>query len=766
MLKPSIPADEAERLSRLRSYNILDTPAEKTFDDLTALAARICRAPMAAVTLIDVERQWFKSNFALAITETPRDVSFCGHVILGRGLFVVPNASTDPRFMDNPMVIGEPHIRFYAGAPLIVEGGHAIGVLCVVDRVPRELTPDEAENLTVLAHQVTSQMELRFNLARLQLELKQRAEQAVRIEASEAFARSTVDALSAHVAILDADGTILSVNEAWRRFAGANGGQGQFAEGWNYLNTCDAATGRYAAESGSVAHGIRSVLRGETDLFELEYPCHAPTKNRWFIVRVSRFAGDGPARAVVTHEDVTQRRAAEESLQHNALHDALTGLPNRTLFHARVAECLRHAHRDSGYKFAVLYVDLDRFKLVNDSLGHAAGDRLLTTVAQRLRESLRSTDAIAISDNVIDGDQSVVARLGGDEFTVLLDGIKEPSEAARVAERLLATVCQPVSLDGNVVEITASIGIAVGDDTYTAETDLLRDADDAMYKAKDSGKNRYAMFDDALHAESVARLVLERDLRTALERQEFTLHYQPILSLRTGRLAGFEALIRWTKDGRLVSPAEFIPVAEDMGLINPIGAWVLHEAGHQLARWQARFPSLPRFNMSANLSRRQLTDPNLLATLQDMLRTTGIEPRLFKLEITESTIMADTASGLRVLDAIKSTGVRLSIDDFGTGYSSLSCLHEFPADELKVDRRFVGDMVTHPEVASVLRSVITLAHNLKLKVVAEGIEDDEQRMLLQTMGCDYGQGYLFSRPLSVQAAEDFLNARASIAQAA
>ena len=449
-------------------------------------------------------------------------------------------------------------------------------------------------------------------------------------------------------------------------------------------------------------------------------------------------------------------KRAGERMAHQALHDALTGLPNRTLFQDRVGRCLARARRDGGYRFAVLFLDLDRFKVVNDSLGHAAGDKLLTAVAARLAECVREADGVA---RVGGGDgraERVVARMGGDEFTVLLDGLGEPGDAARVAERILAAVGRPVEFEGHEIATSASIGVVIGGPDYGSHEDVLRDADAAMYEAKARGKNRYAIFDEAVHATAVARLRLESDLRRAIERGELVLHYQPIVSLRTRDVVGLEALVRWRRDGRLVSPADFIPVAEETGIIVPVGRWVLAEACRQMAAWRAKHPSLPPAWVSVNVSRRQLGDPELVAHVARVIGESGVDPSLVKLELTESVIMEDGEAARRTLLRLKELGVRVSMDDFGTGYSSLSCLHRFPIDELKVDRSFVLDHDGRRDAAAVVYAVVNLAHNLGIRVVAEGLEHAEHVAFLQALDCDYGQGFLFAPPLEAGEAEAFL----------
>jgi diguanylate cyclase (GGDEF)-like protein len=427
---------------------------------------------------------------------------------------------------------------------------------------------------------------------------------------------------------------------------------------------------------------------------------------------------------------------SNQALVHQASHDILTGLPNRALFHERIQNALRQMHADSSYRVAILFLDLDRFKVINDSLGHRAGDALLVAVANRLERCLAESSAAR---------DRLVARMGGDEFTVMLGGTANASEAERVAQRILQTVCQPVSFDGQELTVTASVGIVEPTPGHLAKAaDLIRDADAAMYRAKGLGKNRVAKFDTALHEAAVRRLRLETDLRRARERGELQLHYQPIVNLSDRKLLGFEALIRWKRDGRLVSPADFIPIAEDTGLINDIGTWVLNEAAQQLAQWQREQPLL---TMSVNLSNRQLADPHLVATVRETLQTWSIPPASIVLEVTESVIMSDPETARQVLAELKQTGVKLSMDDFGTGYSSLSCLHEFPIDVLKIDRSFVGDLSGKRHAAAVVHAIIQLAHNLRMTVVAEGLENPEQVAFLQALDCDSGQGFLFARPL-------------------
>ncbi len=457
---------------------------------------------------------------------------------------------------------------------------------------------------------------------------------------------------------------------------------------------------------------------------------------RWTHVRAVAVMGpEGAAvRVAGSLSDVTDRKVAEELLLHNALHDALTGLPNRTLLLDRVGLALRRGSR-LGRSCAVLCVGLDGFKVVNDSLGHAVGDLLLDRVARRLEGALRVADT--------------VARLGADVFGVLVDELNDPAEARTVAERVHEAMREPFYLQGRAVFASASIGIGGGGDGAAAEV-LVRDAETAMYRAKKRGRAGTEMFDATMQATALQRLHLETDLRGAVDREEFELAYQPVVSLADGRIAGFEALARWRHPERgLLQPSEFISAAEETGLIVPLGRWVLREACRQMRDWNRRYGAA--LSVNVNLSPRQFADPALASDVAEALRETELPAAFLKLEITENLLMGDAGGAAATLEELKTLGVDLCIDDFGTGYSSLSYLHRFPIDTLKVDRSFImrlGDGQTE----QIVRTILVLARTLGMRAVAEGVETPEQADSLRGMGCEYAQGFRFSHPVAGDAA--------------
>jgi diguanylate cyclase (GGDEF)-like protein/PAS domain S-box-containing protein len=444
-------------------------------------------------------------------------------------------------------------------------------------------------------------------------------------------------------------------------------------------------------------------------------------------------------------KDVTERKELEERLAHQAFHDGLTDLPNRSLFLDRVEHAIKRAKR-RGDKVAVLFMDLDNFKVINDSLGHEVGDELLVAVAGRLSSCLRAADT--------------AARLGGDEFVVLLEDVEDPDEATDVAARIEEALRAPFWVGGHNLFVTTSVGVALGGDDGERSSDLLRNADLAMYRAKEGGKNQHAIFEPTMNEKALERLEMEADLRRALEMEEFRVYYQPKVSVKSGKIVAQEALVRWEHPERgLIPPAEFIPLAEETGLIVPLGRWVLEEACRQAKEWQVSYPTDPPLGMSVNLSAAQFKHPELGAGVAEVLRQSGLDPRDLILEITESMVVEDAGAALATLQELKSLGVRVAVDDFGTGYSSLSYLKLFPVDFLKIDRSFVAGLGRDPEDEGLVRASIELAHALGLQAVAEGVENEEQLERLRVLGCDLAQGFYFQKPFPHDAASKSLAAR-------
>ncbi len=762
--------NEDARLTALHQAHILDTEPEERFDRLTTLAAEICEASIAMICFVTADSCWPKSQVGCDLPEVARDESFAGWVVAGTEPLLISDATLDDRVKNHVLVTGAASIRFYAGVPLITHDGYAIGVLGVLDPRARELEFAQIKLLQHLANLVMGQINLNgmaeaLTVAttecdqlktRLSLneKLLYRVEQHGTLQANnirtlkeklhelEANSeRHTLIASSSNDGIWDWDLKTNKVffDERWRAIIG-------YGADDELTDSMDEWLDRIHAEDLELFKTeIEASLTGWTAAFKNEHRLqHHDGSYRWILSRgMAARHDDGTVyRVAGSIIDITDSKGAEQQLLHNAFHDVLTGLPNRALFMDRLKRSLNRAKYRPDYLFAALFLDLDRFKVINDSLGHQVGDELLIGIARRLEKSMRPGD--------------MIARLGGDEFAVIIDNLKSPDDAIQAADRLHQEMSVPYVLSGREVYASASIGVALSQSQHDNAQDFLRAADTAMYHAKSRGRGCVELFDTEMHARALGQLQIETDLRRALQREELRIFYQPIVSTDTRQVRGFEALVRWEHpEHGLLSPARFMPVAEETGLVIPIDQWVLHDSCLQLRDWQQEFPMNPLLSVSVNLSGKQFAHPDLCDKVRAILDETGIIPLSIKLEITESSLVENPDAAAQILRQLKDLGVRISLDDFGTGYSSLSYLHRFPIDVLKIDRSFVNRMSVSKN-SEIVRTIITLAINLGMEVIAEGVETEEQVAQLASMHCDYVQGYLFAQPMRADAVHELL----------
>jgi diguanylate cyclase (GGDEF)-like protein len=718
MSSAPLPDNERERLLALYECDILDTSRDPLFDSLTTLAAQVCDAPIALFSLIDRERQWFKSNHGLPGTrQTSREIAFCAHTILSGEMLEVPDARRDTRFARNPLVVSDPRIRFYAGVPLRDARGFGLGALCVMDYEARHLSPSQRLALESLARLAISLLEQR----RGERKLRESEQHALEREH-----RQKVIADLGQRALADPDAETLMENavrlvsetlgfEYCRVLELAHGG----------LNLVSRVTLGHAPEgndTGSRMAALISGAEGPYGLLEVRSaaPGRVTAEVTNFVQSVANIVGTALA-----------RRRADEQLSYAAQFDTLTGLPNRQLFRDRISQSISRAVR-KGRPIAIVALNLDGFKLVNNGHGHAAGDRVLMQVAERLISCVSAYDT--------------VSRLGADEFAIALSNIDRVEEAAPVVKRMLQTLTLPFDLEDGEVFISATAGVSIFDTDGGDAHTLIKNAELAMHRARENGRNFYEFFAPEMNQTGLERMRLERGLRRALERGEFLLHYQPKISAVTGKIRGAEALLRWQHPERgLVLPGEFIPILEETGLIVPVGLWVLQNACEQIRRWERA--GIEVESIGINLSARQFQQPDFDAHVRRVIESAGISPGKIELEITESMLMHDPGQAIQTISRLKQLGVTLSVDDFGTGYSGLSYLKQLPLDSLKIARNFISHITQDPEDATIALAIINLAHNLGLQVVAEGVETEAQARFLAAHRCDFLQGFFFALPL-------------------
>ncbi len=883
-MKAPLPPNEVQRLETLRGYDVLDTPPEPAFDDLTLLAAQICQVPISLISLVDENRQWFKSTIGVGATETSRDFAFCAHAILHADkLLEVRDAQLDPRFADNPLVTADPHIRFYAGAPLVTPDGLALGTLCVIDRVPRVLSAEQQTALRALSRTVIAQLELRRTLvahrrmeeqlqslnvsleqkveartAELTSEIKERKQAEMKTRERERRLQAIIETEPECVKVVDPKGKLLEMNKAGlvmleatsleeaqqhslmefilseyrdafralhrRVFEGESGmlefevlglkGTRRWLETHaapmrdeagkvtSLLGVTRDITERKKMEQNlrlaqfTLDHAQDSLFRMGRDarityvndaayrhlgytrkeLLGLSIPDIDPDYSRevWdkyceavistgalrFEARHKRKDGtiipveittnfmkfEGENHFFASVRDIAERKDAEDEIYNLAFYDALTGLPNRRLLLDRLSVALSVSARSQQYG-ALLFLDLDNFKTINDTLGHEYGDLLLVDVAKRLKSCVREVDT--------------VARLGGDEFVVLLEDINADAEdasqnAAKVAEKIRTVLTAPYQVKGREQRSSPSIGVCLYYGKEESVDELLKHADMAMYQAKDSGRNAVRFFDPHMQQLMETHAALESDLRRAITDQQLQLYYQIQVDYEQ-RPIGAEALVRWVHPQRgIVSPAQFIPVAEESSLILDIGHWVLDTACQQIAAWSNNEQTRDLV-LAVNISAKQFKQSDFVEQVAAMIQKYRIDPSRLKLELTESVALGDIDASVEKMLALRQVlGVTLSLDDFGTGYSSLSYLKQLPLDQIKIDQSFVRSITTDASDAVMVKTIIDMAHNFGLNVIAEGVETEAQLDFLRKNGCMAYQGYLFSKPIPIEEFEKFL----------
>lgn len=702
-----VPADEADRLQALSEYHVVDTPPEQDFDRLVGLAARLFGVPTVLISLLEQDRQFFKARIGFDPCETSRDVSFCAHAIMHDDIMIVPDAAVDPRFSSNPLVIGPPFIRFYAGKPLVSSKGTKLGTLCLIDTEPRtEFSSTDRKNLSDLAFLVMDRMEMR------------------RLE----YAKTISQARFENIAATSPDAIICSNAQRevtfWNRSAARLFGY-SFAE-ISQLNSevlvPDSWRPLYEREVEHLQRGEKLELADRTvELSGLrkdgtEFPAEF-SLSTW---------NEGSTTSVgCIVRDITERRHNEDRLFRLASLDPLTGLPNRGAWRGRMTELL-----DTEVPLTVLLLDLDGFKEVNDTMGHAAGDAVLCEVARRLQTCCNEA--------------AMVGRLGGDEFVALLSG-NDASDAKLIADRLGTMIEQPFEFLGRRIVVGASIGIALAPLHGTRPEEVLGAADLALYKAKAGGRGRYELFSPSIREVAISRRRFEQELRAAYEQGQFELFYQPQVSISTGQLTGAEALVRWHHPERgLLSPASFIDVLSQKPSAAAVGEWILRTACKQAATWREHIPT---FRIGVNLFEAQFQSGRLLSSVKETLSHYKLPPQNLELEIVENILLRDDTNTLRLLHKLRVCGVNLAFDDYGTGYASLSLLKRYPVSRLKIDRSFIRNVDTDSENAAVVKAVIYLGKSFGLNVIAEGVETDAQRRFLKQNACEEAQGYLFGKPM-------------------
>lgn len=713
------PWDEEPRIRALRKLLILDTPREDAFDRITKLAAECSRAPISMLSFVDENRLWVKSSFGTSVTELPREHAFGLNVIRERSCFVVLNAKEDPRFALNPLVRGV-GIRFYAGAPVMLSG-HAVGVLCVMDgHHRRRYSLTAQKQLLSLAAMASDELDLR------------------RLRAGEAPKAADLPEdryVTASLAMRDGfwdwdlESDVFYCSPRWQEILGFGGAEciDRLNHWLQRIHPQDRA--RVEVELADHRRGLTSVFRSEHRLR------HRDGSWRWVVVRGNTVESrSGVAtRMGGAMIDITEKKTA----------DPLTNLPNRLCLVDRLEKRLETAAETGDWSFSLFMVEVDCCSLMIDALGQRGIEAGLIESASRL---------CACARELAPEGCFFAARIKKGRFALIVEGIDTKAQAEEAAAGIATTICSPFMYEKKMASPLASIGVVLGNRKYLHPEDLLRDAENALAVAAEEGSGGCAVFTEEMHQQSSGRLQLYSDLRRAIEERRLILHYQPEVDLKQNRVVGFEALVRWQHPERgLVLPGDFIPLAEETGLILSLGDWGLAEASRQLVEW-GKLSSTPLdLRMSVNLSAKEFSRPGLLKRVASVLSSSGLSPENLRLEVTESSLIKGSDTALATMYGLREMGIGLHLDDFGTGYSSLNYLHRFPFDTLKIDRSFIQRVCYHKESVEIVRTILDLAHSLNMEVVAEGIETLDQLHCLRGLGCRYGQGYYFARPLAPEA---------------
>lgn len=721
---PAKFANESARLNALADYGLDQEQMLQSLDPVVRIASRMFDMPVAAVNMIGSDHVFFAASVGVGEVDMRRDVSFCAHAITQSDVMVVPDATLDERFHDNPLVVGEANLRFYAGVPLLSPDGLALGALCVIDDRPHsDFSQEDRQRLLELAKMAADRLELR------------------RIEVSTERSRPPfheyAGSSSSAVIWFDEQLQIIEWNNAAAEVSGYK------------LEDKNALQFDLLLPERDRAH-FRALITQAIDAYSLDQ-INIPTEVTGLRKDGSEFRfsfalfgwrDGGHMKFEAVLKDLSAQQREEEALRQQANIDGLTGLANRGKFYRSVEEILI-----SPAPATVLMIDLDGFKDVNDTLGHTLGDAILCEVANRLSQLVSSED--------------LVARIGGDEFAILLANVTDAATAMHVADAVLAAIAQPINVDGNEVRVAASCGVALAPTQAQEALELVGNADLALFKAKSNGRGRVFLFVPALRMEAMARRLYGLELHRAVDKGEFLLFYQPQINMADGTITGAEALIRWLHPERgLLTPAAFLPALEGGPLAATVGSWILDEACAQAAYW--RRSGAPDFRIGVNLCSAQFRVGDLAAEVMETLARHGLPAEALELEVTENIVLDNDDIVLEILQRLHQQGVGIAFDDFGTGYASLSLLKTYPLSRIKIDQSFVRGILTSKRDASVVRAIIDMARNFDLEVIAEGIETQAEYNYLRREQCDEGQGYLFGAPMPVSQFELLLGIGSSL----